>query len=283
METTGIKQLQKVFQHVHDITGVEIVIFSYLNEESAEFEAKIIRGIPIAKIQLAKKTIQKYNKEFNPSKFSFSGYINSYLKKIIDNKTYAIADLKTAIENMFPKAANIAFQQEQNDIEVATFPVIIEGNVKALISYIRNKADGKLNLKNIKIFTDYISLFIGNMLINEKLIEEVKEKTESLEKQKNTLEENVRDRTLKLDNSRSALLYMLKDIDKASKKLSSAKEYTENIIRSMIETLIVIDTKGIIQKINSSTTALLGYTEADLLGRHISYIFPEKKNQPSSN
>ena len=275
MENARFKLLQKVFQNVQEITGIEIVVFSFFNEKSAEFEAKVIKGIPISKIQVAKKIIKKYNKDFNVASFSFSGYVNSYLKKIIDHKTYSIADLKTAIENIFPKQAYSAFQEEQNDTEVATFPVIIDGNVIGLISYVRKKEDGKINLKRIKAFTDHISLFIENILINEKLIEEVKEKTESLQRQKNTLEDNVRDRTLKLDNSRSALLYMLKDIEKARKKLSSAKDYTDNIIRSMIETLIVMDANGIIQTVNKSTSDLLGYSEAELIGKHLSYIFPE--------
>ncbi|MFA4853028.1 MAG: hypothetical protein WC599_10955, partial [Bacteroidales bacterium] len=50
----------------------------------------------------------------------------------------------------------------------------------------------------------------------------------------NMMIDDIRKRTMKLDNSRSALLYMLKDIDKTNKELASAKEYTDNIIKSMI-------------------------------------------------
>ena len=62
----------------------------------------------------------------------------------------------------------------------------------------------------------------------------------------NMMIDDIRKRTMKLDNSRSALLYMLKDIDKTNKELASAKEYTDNIIKSMIDTLIVVNSKAII-------------------------------------
>jgi PAS domain S-box-containing protein len=166
--------------------------------------------------------------------------------------------------------------EQMTEMEVITLPVIVDENVKGLISFVNPNVKGNINLKAMKAFRDMLTQFIENILINEKLMGEVKEKTNSLEQQKNNLEDNVRERTVKLDNSRSALLYMLKDIEKARKKLSSAKEYTDNIIRSMIETLIVMDTKGVIQKVNKSTSDLLGYSEAELIGKHISYIFPEK-------
>ncbi len=276
METTRYKQLQKVLQNVKDITGIQFVVFSFFNEATVEFEVKIIEGVPVSKIQTAKKLIQQFIKDFDLNKFGFSSFINPYLDKIIAEKQYQTAGIYQATENVFPPKVIDALLKLIPDMEITTFPVIIDEKVRGLISYVIGQKTEPVNLKAMKAFSKHIQLFIENILINEKLVEEIKEKTASLEVQKNNLENNVRERTLKLDNSRSALLYMLKDIDKASKKLSSAKEYTDNIIRSMIETLIVMDTRGMIQKVNKSTSDLLGYSEAELIGKHLSYIFPEK-------
>lgn len=273
MELNRLKQLQEVFKNAIDITGAQLAVFSFLNESSNKFEVKIIEGISISKLQIAKKTIQKFIKDFDPLKFSFSSYFNTYLKKIIDEKTYLKANLYTATENVIPRAAFEAVLTTNNEIEVATFPLIINENVNGLISFVsKNKIEDK-HLKAMGAFTNQIMLFNENINLNEKLIEEVKEKTNSLEQEKNNLEKNVQDRTLKLDNSRSALLYMLKDIEKTSKELSSSKEYMDNIIKSMIETLIVVSTKGIIQKVNKSTLELLGYKEEELIDKHFSLIF----------
>ena len=54
----------------------------------------------------------------------------------------------------------------------------------------------------------------------------------------------------------------------------SSREYTENIIKSMNDTLIVISPEGIIEQVNQATLALLGYQEADLLGTPIYQILP---------
>jgi PAS domain S-box-containing protein len=274
MQTAGYKQLKKAFGSVKEITGIQMAVFSFLNESSAEFEIKIIEGISIEDIQFAKKTIQNFVKDFNPFKFAYAPHVNSYLKNIIDNKTFCRDKVAVAVANFFPKEATDAVMLLADDLEITTFPVIIDGEVKGLIGFINPPNGDEINLDGMKSFTDLMTLFIDNILINEKLIQEVKEKTISLEKEKDNLENNVRERTQKLDNSRSALLYMLKDIDKSSKKLSAAKEYTENIIRSMIETLIVIDKEGIIQTANRSTLELLGYNEKELIGQHLSFIFP---------
>lgn len=66
---------------------------------------------------------------------------------------------------------------------------------------------------------------------------------------------------------------MTEDLHKSRDEIISAKEYTDNIIRSMIESLIVISPDGIIQTINAATRSLLGYQEEELFGQPIKKIF----------
>jgi len=57
-----------------------------------------------------------------------------------------------------------------------------------------------------------------------------------------------------------------------------SKNYMDNIIRSMNDTLIVFNQEGTIQSANLATLNLLGYEESELLGRDASIIFPPNEN-----
>ncbi len=56
------------------------------------------------------------------------------------------------------------------------------------------------------------------------------------------------------------------------------KEYIDNIIRSMIDTLIVTDEKGKIQTANESAVNLLGYKRDELIGMSFESILEDKKS-----
>ncbi|MEK7762232.1 MAG: PAS domain S-box protein, partial [Nitrospirota bacterium] len=55
----------------------------------------------------------------------------------------------------------------------------------------------------------------------------------------------------------------------------------DNILRSMIDILIVINPNGTIRSINQATQQLLGYEEQELLGQHITVLFPLMEELPS--
>jgi len=46
-----------------------------------------------------------------------------------------------------------------------------------------------------------------------------------------------------------------------------SKNYVDNIIQSMLDTLVVLDTQGIIRTVNRATLTLLGYEESELIGQ----------------
>ncbi len=60
-----------------------------------------------------------------------------------------------------------------------------------------------------------------------------------------------------------------------------SKDYVDNIIRSMIDTLIVINSDGRIKTVNKATLDLLGYKEDELIGKPIEIIWAAgDSNQP---
>ncbi|CAN2044868.1 two-component system, NtrC family, sensor kinase [Candidatus Magnetomoraceae bacterium gMMP-13] len=58
-----------------------------------------------------------------------------------------------------------------------------------------------------------------------------------------------------------------------------SKEYVENIIKSMIGTLIVATPEGIIQIVNKAACDMLGYQKDELMGQPIEKILGEEKTQ----
>lgn len=70
---------------------------------------------------------------------------------------------------------------------------------------------------------------------------------------------------------------MTDDLSKSRDEVVSAKDYTDNIIKSMIDTLIVVDPDARIKTINKATFDLLGYKEEDLIGKPVATIFAEEE------
>ena len=69
---------------------------------------------------------------------------------------------------------------------------------------------------------------------------------------------------------------MTSDLQTSRNNLQSAKDYIDNIIKSLIDTLIVTDSDGTIKMINKSALELLGYNRDEIIGEKLSIIFPEQ-------
>lgn len=59
-------------------------------------------------------------------------------------------------------------------------------------------------------------------------------------------------------------------------KTTVSRNFMDDIIESMADSLIVTDDKGTIQRVNSSTIKMLGYDEDELEGNPLSFIFADK-------
>jgi len=62
---------------------------------------------------------------------------------------------------------------------------------------------------------------------------------------------------------------MAHDLQKSSDEIISSKEYTDNIVHSMNDSLIVTSQDGIIKQVNNATILLLDHTEEELIGQNI--------------
>jgi PAS domain S-box-containing protein len=59
-------------------------------------------------------------------------------------------------------------------------------------------------------------------------------------------------------------------------KIIAAQEYTDNIILSMNDSLVVTGTDGAMERVNRATLTLLGYEEMELIGNQLSIIFSSR-------
>ena len=86
-----------------------------------------------------------------------------------------------------------------------------------------------------------------------------------------------------LNHYRIRLEEMVESRTAELKKTTVSKDYVDNIIQCMIDTLIVINAKGRIRSVNPSTLQLLGYEERELLGKsYAKIIFEATDEEPSA-
>ena len=67
---------------------------------------------------------------------------------------------------------------------------------------------------------------------------------------------------------------------RAEDALAASKAYTESIIRSFLDTLIVVDTEAKIKIVNPAICHLLGYREEELIGHPVGIIFAAEEEDP---
>ncbi len=71
---------------------------------------------------------------------------------------------------------------------------------------------------------------------------------------------------------------MNSDLKMSTDQLKAARDYTEKILKRMIDTLIVVDRQEKIKTINPAALDLLGYTEEELLGQSLAILIGPEQN-----
>jgi PAS domain S-box-containing protein len=79
-----------------------------------------------------------------------------------------------------------------------------------------------------------------------------------------------------LGNAFNSMAQQIKKVISLEKE-KTAREYIENMVNTMGETLIVVDLKGKVKKANKTTFDLLGYGEEEVIGNPINKILCQKE------
>ncbi|MCK5082303.1 MAG: PAS domain S-box protein, partial [Candidatus Omnitrophica bacterium] len=64
---------------------------------------------------------------------------------------------------------------------------------------------------------------------------------------------------------------------KTLKGTTVSKDYVDSILKSLTDSLIVIDPQGIVRTVNQVTCDLSGYREEELIGEYVSILFPKEE------
>jgi len=79
-----------------------------------------------------------------------------------------------------------------------------------------------------------------------------------------------------------ALVFTLQDITELKtneERVIRSHEYVTNVVNSIVELLVVVDEHNVIERINTAVTDITGYGETELVGHHVSRLFPELYQQ----
>jgi PAS domain S-box-containing protein len=80
-----------------------------------------------------------------------------------------------------------------------------------------------------------------------------------------------------LERLGSSFNMMTETLRMSQEKIIAANEYTDNIIRSMNDSLVVTSPDGIVERVNRATLGLLGYEEQELIGNQLGTILSSKE------
>ena len=76
------------------------------------------------------------------------------------------------------------------------------------------------------------------------------------------------------------LARMQTDAERRNEELSRAKAFADNILRSLVNSLVVTDGESVITMVNDACTQLLGYAKEELLGQPLGMIFADGAANP---
>lgn len=74
-----------------------------------------------------------------------------------------------------------------------------------------------------------------------------------------------------------ALVFTLQDITELKtneERVIRSHEYVTNVVNSIVELLVVVDEHNVIERINTAVSGITGYDESELVGHHVSRLFP---------
>ena len=85
-------------------------------------------------------------------------------------------------------------------------------------------------------------------------------------------EKRLADTQAKLEAMEKLLDDKSRELFSANQAIKKTNDYLQNVIDSMVSSLIVTDAQGLIQTANHATLELLGYAAEELLGQPLSKI-----------
>lgn len=146
-------------------------------------------------------------------------------------------------------------------IGIASLLLLLTAFVYARIQYIK-----KISLRKM----------VEEKTINlRKEIKAHKLTTSSLVKAKKELEELLKGRTMELEQTEEELVELVMEREMTEIKAMDKESFIGAIFNTVIDAIISINEKGIIQSCNKSAVEIFGYQQKELIGRNVRMLMPE--------
>ncbi|MDJ0725495.1 MAG: PAS domain-containing protein [Prochloraceae cyanobacterium] len=241
--------------------------------EATNNQKEIIKNLPInhltkkEKIEDEEEEIENLENLLEIVKFyrqEWNTYLEFGLQKQDRSIFYLTTSNKTLEESIFPLVKNY-----------------YEDTIKEIVeSQLQNQKLIKQNIATIKVYTLFtfgVSLILF-VYLYDSIYPAIKElKVATFELGLNFLEYRPIQPRNPHDELGDLTRYFNQTIAQLQEKITS-KSYLDSIINSIVQNIIVMDSKNTIEKINYNTVELLGYSESELIGKPIDFIFSKNNN-----
>jgi len=186
-------------------------------------------------------------------------------KEMEENGTFNFKNHETIIRNL----DNVSSKIRQNGLELGEKELALE---EELNQNAKQKAASLYNFIFIISGIAFISALSIGIYIDRSISNPINKLKNAVVKIKNgypgtNIDIISKDEIGELSNEFNKMAH---DLQKSSDEIISSKEYTDNIVNSMNDSLIVASHNGIIKRVNNATILLLGYTKEELICQHIS-------------
>ncbi len=151
--------------------------------------------------------------------------------------------------------------------------------------------DIKNEKENIFYYTSFVGmgLLIGAILLNLALSKLITSRTSKINHYLNRFSAGERDFNIPLSGKDEisqmshTINKLLQLISKSEKELQSKEESLRAVVNTMIDGLITINDRGIIQSFNPAAENLFGYTQSETIGQNVNILMSEPNKSQHDN
>ncbi|MFA5114279.1 MAG: GAF domain-containing protein [Candidatus Margulisiibacteriota bacterium] len=180
MNQLVLRQLQQIVDDATDLCHVPLVLISLFDKESGYFHFRALGGISNPFIQTAIKAGELIAGR-KLLTYQHTADVNAYVKKIVERQTLMITDIYSATENLLPRPAIEAAQFFLKIKQIASLPIVVNGQMAGMAGFISQKEITPQDLKLMNAFANEIRLLLENLLLASTLEQKVAERTRELQ------------------------------------------------------------------------------------------------------
>jgi hypothetical protein len=122
-----------------------------------------------------------------------------------------------------------------------------------------------------------IILFLAFGVLVSRILVKLKQTENYLKEARDGLANKVKERTDELNITNEQLKQKIAEGKQGEAALKNTNDYLDNVVESSLDCIVITDSTGHIARANKSLVKLLGYSEEEVKGEHLSAFIPTKE------